>query len=286
MLAGSCKFSHGTCITNTGLAQASAYVKDYTDYTPDSVYAGDLNGQVWRFDLTQPKGTMAAYPAPTLFATLTDASGTPQPVTTAPLIEIQPTTRQRFVLMGTGELLSTSDIASTQAQTFYAMIDGSAGSFSTITTPLTRSTLLPVTDLTAGITLPPGALGWYTDLGTDSGTGYGWRLIVTPVAYNGIVAFTTLLPVGDACSASGQSRVYAVSYGNGQSVLTNNTLGYVVYPSAITDMKIIGVTDSSGNVSPEIIAGNNTGTLNKVSANLLQTIATRLLNWREVPTAD
>ena len=269
-----------------GLAQASAYVKDYTDYTADSIYAGDLNGQVWRFDLTQPKGTTAAYPAPALFATLTDASGTPQPVTTAPLIEIQPTTRQRFVLMGTGELLSTSDISSTQGQTFYAMVDGSAGSFSTVTTPLTRSSLLPVTDLTAGITLPPGAPGWYTDLGTDSATGYGWRVIVAPIAYNGIVAFTTLLPVGDACSASGQSRVYAVSYGNGQSVLTNNTLGYVVYPSAITDMKIIGVTDSSGNVTPEIIAGNNTGTLNKVPANLLQTIATRLLNWREVPTAD
>ncbi len=50
----------------------------------EQVYAGDLLGNVWRFDLS---GT-GTYPAPTLLAQLTDPSGNPQPVTTAPRIEL------------------------------------------------------------------------------------------------------------------------------------------------------------------------------------------------------
>jgi type IV pilus assembly protein PilY1 len=61
---------------SSGLAQASAYVQNYTDYTADSVYVGDLNGQLWRFDLTAATGT---YPAPTQIASLTDGSGNPHP---------------------------------------------------------------------------------------------------------------------------------------------------------------------------------------------------------------
>ena len=38
--------------SSIGLTQASAFVKDFSDETADSVYVGDLNGQVWRFDLT------------------------------------------------------------------------------------------------------------------------------------------------------------------------------------------------------------------------------------------
>ncbi len=106
-----------------GLTQASAFVKDFSDETADSVYVGDLNGQVWRFDLT---GTTGAYPQPVLLATVTDPSGVAQPITTAPLIEIHPVTRQRYVLFGTGQLLAITDVPSTQMQSFYAIIDGTA----------------------------------------------------------------------------------------------------------------------------------------------------------------
>ena len=73
-------------------------MQDYTDDTADSIYVGDLNGQLWRFNLTAASGT---YPVPTLLATLADSSGNAQPVTTAPLIEIHPTTRDRYVMVGT-----------------------------------------------------------------------------------------------------------------------------------------------------------------------------------------
>ena len=73
-------------------------------------------------------------------ATLTDASGNAQPVTTAPLIEIHPATRQRYVMVGTGQLLAATDVASTaDASPSYAIIDGTAGAFLPVPTPITRS---------------------------------------------------------------------------------------------------------------------------------------------------
>jgi type IV pilus assembly protein PilY1 len=275
---------------SAGLAQATSYIQDYTNYTADSIYVGDLNGQIWRFDLTLPKGSTTAYPAPTLLATLTDASGNAQPVTTAPLIEIHPTTRKRFVLVGTGQLLSSADITSSAAQSFYAIIDGTSTMFNSISTPIARSDLQAVVDVTAGITLSINSKGWYTDLGISSSI--GWRVVVNPVAYNGIVAFTDLLTTGDACSPSGSSRVYVLNYATGTSVLNPATTGsttpapYMSFTTAVTDLKIVGINSGSG-ISPEIIVGTNAGgPPTKVPANLTGVIATRLLNWREIPTAD
>jgi type IV pilus assembly protein PilY1 len=264
---------------SSGLAQASAYVQNFTDYTADSVYVGDLNGQLWRFDLTTASGT---YPAPTQIATLTDGSGNAQPVTSAPVIEIHPTTRQRYVMVGTGELLSSADLGSTQVQTFYTIIDGTAGGFNSVSTPILRANLTPVTDITAGVTIATGSKGWYYDLPA------GYRVTSTPVTYNGIAAFSALVPTTDPCSPQGSSNVYAVNYSTGQSVLNPSVSGTttpgvdVPFPSAVTNLKIV----QTNGQTPELIAGTTTGALSQVGANLTGTLATRLLNWREIPTAE
>ena len=263
---------------SSGLAQAAAYVQDYTDYTADSIYVGDLNGQLWRFNLT---GTSGSYPGPTQIASLTDSAGNAQPVTTAPLIEVHPTTRIRYVMLGTGRLLSTGDVSSSQVQTFYAIMDGAAGSFKTVTIPVTRATLTQVTDVTQGATIPATSNGWYYDLGAN------WRVVTGAVAYNGIVAFAPLATSTNACSPSGTSEVYAINYATGTSVLSPNTTGsttpapYESFATAITNLTFV-----SANNTTELIAGTTAGVISQVPANLSGTVATRLLNWLEVPTAE
>jgi type IV pilus assembly protein PilY1 len=269
---------------SSGLTQASAFVMNYSDDTADSLYVGDLNGQLWRFDLTQTSGT---YPQPTLMATFTDASGTAQPVTTAPLIEIHPSTRQRYVLVGTGQLLAATDVASTAMQSFYAIIDGTAGAFLPVPTPITRTDLtqLSSTNLTAaGHIAISSTKGWFTDLGIDSASGIGWRLILNPVAYNGIVVFSDLLTTGnDPCSPSGVSRIYALNYATATSVLQPTSVAYDSYLDQVINVRIAG---ANGNA--EIVAGFSTIASAPVAvpANLTGTVATRILNWREIPTAD
>jgi type IV pilus assembly protein PilY1 len=270
---------------SSGLAQASAYVQDYTDYTADSIYVGDLNGQLWRFDLRAASGS---YPAPTLLANLTDGSGNAQPVTTAPLIEIHPTTRLRYVMVGTGQFLSASDVTSTSTQSFYVIRDGTAGSFNTVSTPIVRTDLTGVTasGLVAGIVLSSTAKGWYIDLGTDGTSGIGWRVNVNPKAYNGTVSFAALLPSGNACNLTGQGEIYSVNYATATSVLIAQPLGYYATSSAVVNLNYIGLSSSGGASNAELIAGLASGAVVKIPVNLATIVATRLLNWRELPSAE
>jgi type IV pilus assembly protein PilY1 len=270
-----------------GLAQASAFVKDFSDETADSVYVGDMNGQVWRYDLT---GTTGSYPQPVLFATVTDPSGVAQPITTAPLIEIHPVTRQRYVLFGTGVLLAITDVPDTQMQSFYAIIDGTASGFNAISSPITRANLTPIDNTQLSSTTPnpilsTGPLGWYTDLGIDAASGIGWRLVLNPSAFNGIVIFAANLTTAtDPCNPKGTGRVYAIDYATMQSVLQPSVVGDPNPPFDAL-FAVINLRLASVNGKPEILAGGN-GPLQQVLANLTGTLATRILNWREIPTVE
>jgi len=274
--------------TSIGLTQASAFVKDFSDETADSAYVGDLNGQMWRFDLT---GTPASYPQPVLLASATDASGVAQPISTAPLIEIHPVTRKRYVLFGTGVLLAVTDVPNTQMQSFYAIIDGTSSGFSPVTSTITRSNLTPVTNAQLGTGVPnpmvAGTMGWYTDLGVDAASGIAWRVVLNPQAFNGIVTFATSLTTAtDPCSPQGSSRVYAVDYATVDSVLLPPVVGGPIPSFDQYTVAAINLRFTGANGNPEIVVGFTKGAPEKVSASLTGTLATRILNWREIPTVE
>ena len=272
-----------TGAASDGMTYAAAYVQDFTDNTADAVYAGDLNGQMWRFDVTIPKGSATLYPVAAKLALVTDGmpSAKTQPITTAPLIEIQPQSRKRFVMFGTGQLLDAVDIGSTNPQSFYAVIDGTSTAFAPISAAVIRSQLTQVTDLVNGVTLSNTSLGWYTDLGVDATTGIAWRLVNSPTTFSGIVAFGPLLTTGDACSPSGNSRLYALDFATAKSVLTPAGTAYVAYPNAITDIKFLGVDRSV-----RLVTGDVKGQIKREGFTLPPGQGIRLLNWREVPTVD
>jgi len=269
-----------TATAASGMAQASAYVQDFSDGTADAVYAGDLDGQIWRFDLTAAKGSTGGYPEGQRIALLADASGKAQPVTTQPLIEIQPNTKKRFVLVGTGRLLDASDIQSSDVQSYYAIIDGNAATFGVAGTtyPIRRADLDAVSDLTEGVALGNGDLGWYVDLGVDDNV--AWRMTSAATSYSGVVAFTTLKTAGDACSPSGSSRIYALDFGAGKTVLADGS-PFQSVNAAITDLRFLSV---DGKV--RLVSGDNQGTMRNTPINLPGIMGLRLLNWREVPTVD
>ena len=278
----------GSASSPSGLAYASAYVADYTDNTTDSIYAGDLLGNVWRFDLT---GTPSSYPAPTKIAQLTDPSGNAQPVTTPPLIEIQPNSLKRYVMVGTGRLLGSTDIASTQTQSFYVIYDGVVQRFNSstdlpsgVTFPIQRSNLNADTNLLKGIgSAPTSVMGYYIDLGQSS-NGVAERVNVAPVSNFGTVSFAANLPNGDACNPSGSNRVFSLDIGTGISRVVNSTgvlQPYYTGGGLVVDLSYLNV-----NGSVRLEAGTDNSAINSVP--LVPTVvqAIRQINWREVPTAD
>ncbi len=296
----------GTVAAPAGMAHAQSHVRNVTDNTADSIYAGDLIGNVWRLDVRQATGdyqaatgsTGAPLGNPARLASLTTAGDVVQPVTTRPLVEIHPRTNKRYILIGTGRLLADTDIADAQPQTFYAIKDGTASAFNLsapagVTFPVTRSAMVNnsttlLTGFTADSTKP---MGWYVDLGNGVG-GIGWRMLTDPSSFFGVVSFVSTLPSGNACAPSGNSRVYAADYDNGESAVTTTTttggltvVTPIAYSTAIsgvvTDQKFVSLDGKS-----VLLGGGNTGAVGKIETKALGNLPLRRLNWRELSTAQ
>ncbi len=288
-----------TGISTSGMAHATAYVLTPGLALADAVYAGDLLGNVWRLDITAATGN---FPEAKLIATLTEgsgvSSGTRQPVTTRPMIEYDPKTLKRFVMVGTGRLLDKSD-TSCQKQDFYALKDGDVFSFDATLSPLVKTDFVDISaSLTAGGVFLPSSKGWHLTLGTkgdSSGfyTGCGWRMIDNSVALptTGLVAFVATLPsatMSDPCLTSGAtSLIYGINFGTGNTTLkdSSGTVQKVIYKaSRVLDLRFV----SDGKGVPKLTFGNDAiGTVPE-TLDLAGSPAPvwRILNSREISIAD
>ena len=286
--------SSGTGITlPLNLGQQSAYVPDYTDQTADAIYAGDVQGNLWRVDVSATDITKA-YPTATQFA----AFGSKQPITTRPLIEIAQNSNVRYVLVGTGKLLADSDTTNGDQQSFYAMVDGLQpfGAFYGGSTPLPSGVSLPLTrtqltanalPTTTGVSSAPATyMGWYIDLPVTTTTPpIAQRVNVDPFADQGYVAFIGNTPNGSACNPSGVGAVYTFNFATGQSLLQNSSgTGFVVSSTLAglgTDVAILG----DGGIL-HVYTGDNAGNAFKAPATLTTAAGVVQINWRDVPSTN
>ena len=118
-----------------GLA-SPAVVDINADAVADFVYAGDLFGNLWKFDLrdTNPSNWESFVksgnsPAPMFTTEAPDGSNLPQPITSRPQVGFHPAGRDGlFVYFGTGKYLGADDNTQTgqQTQSFYGVWDFTA----------------------------------------------------------------------------------------------------------------------------------------------------------------
>ncbi|MGD2096139.1 MAG: PilC/PilY family type IV pilus protein [Desulfobacterales bacterium] len=112
---------------DNGLSSPIAVDIDFDDVV-DFVYAGDLKGNLWKFDLLSenPAQWAAAFKsgdqAVALFSAA-DPFGNPQPITTRPDVMFHPEKPGLMVCFGTGKMLATSDLVDAQIQTLYGIWD-------------------------------------------------------------------------------------------------------------------------------------------------------------------
>lgn len=285
-----------------GMAHINAFVLDLTDGYADAIYGGDLMGNLWRLDVTGTSG----YPAPVRFARLVGANGSVLPITSKPLPVVQPGTNRRYVTVGTGRLLDATDLNNSQAQRFFAIIDGTNATFSKdgtisgetrdlpltggVNFPLTISNLLELTDLNSKISLNLSTrIGWFVDLGVSAG-GPGWRVLSDPTSFYGTVAFAATSPSStDPCAPNGTSRVYAIDLGSGYCGLTGG--GSSCYVSK-SDGVVIDLTFYSVNINgvgksvllagKDNCTGNNCQPVEKVETRSPVNLGLQRLNWREI----
>ncbi len=223
----------GTATAPSGLAHIAGYTKDYRNQLVEQVYAGDLLGNLWRFDVSDPNANNWAVEK---LGVLTDASGTRQPVTTPPQMEIDVGNGvDRWVFIGTGRLLDETDLASTQIQTMYAFRDGTATAPGPIALATTRTTtgMEAVTDNINGLTTTRPDKGWYFDLPA------GQRIIVPVQAALSVVAFIGTSPQTDPCLTGQPATIYAKGFATANTVLLDD-LGSLT-PSIYSPQGAVGL---------------------------------------------
>jgi type IV pilus assembly protein PilY1 len=213
----------GTLATPAGLDRISAFAENFVfDNTAKYVYGGDLYGNVWKFDMT------AASPTILQLATLKDAGGKPQSITTRPelaIIEGFP-----VVFVGTGRYLGIDDLSDPATlsppntwayrQSMYGIKDrGIAyGNFRsgnvvqqtiTDTGGISRSNSNNPVDWTVKD-------GWYMDFNPGNSSP-GERVNIDPQLVQGTLVVVTNVPNNNACTVGGDSWVYQFDYKTGSN---------------------------------------------------------------------
>ncbi len=93
------------------------------DDVPDFIYAGDLDGNLWKFDISaasDQRWRVANQGAPFYRSR---REGSPQPITAAPVLRAQPRAGGLLVAFGTGRNLTEADQGDASVQSVYAVMD-------------------------------------------------------------------------------------------------------------------------------------------------------------------
>lgn len=275
----------------TGIAWVNGWTDaGMNDNTVQHVYAGDLGGKVWRFDINA--GTVSP------LATLSAGAGGVQPVTTrVELGDILDSSggqaNQRAIYVGTGRYLGdgtylanpqNSDILNTDIQSFYAIRDdannlknwgnfrGQAGvkQFS-------------MSGSGGGRTISYDAVlasspGWYLDFDVQPGE----RVVINPRLFNGdqktLTVISSIPDLNSVCKIGGTSYVYMLET---QPTKVHNSInGSVSYISGAMAVGAAGVGLPGGKLA--VIVNLSDGTTVTVSPPTTQGTKIKRALWREL----
>lgn len=208
-------FSHGLSTPVLG---------DYNDDQIDDVaFAGDLDGNLWRFDLADAS---PANWAVTLAYKPSTALAGQQPITSMPRLFGDPATNKFIVVFGTGKYLGAGDntSGSSAQQAVYGIRDvgSTVAPSDLVQQTLSERTATDGKTVARGLTdYPVGTdkKGWYFNLGPSTSS-EGERVVVTPGALfdTGRVVVQTLIPgTNDPCDASIQGAIMVLNAATGGS---------------------------------------------------------------------
>ena len=171
--------------------------------TTDYIYGGDMQGNVWRFDVSRANTNQ--WDADLMFEA-TDDNGDPQPITAAIEVGPHPSGEGVMTYFGTGQFFEVGDNRvpdDAQTQTFYAVHD-------TYGATLDRGDLfgqqIVAFDENFRVVgdepTPENKDGWYLDLPIN-----GERVFNRATLRNERIIFVTNIPTADVCGFGGDSWI-------------------------------------------------------------------------------
>ena len=267
----------GSVSTPSGLARIAGWADNaVADNKVTAVYGGDLLGNLWRFSWTLNNGVLTS--SSMKLASLVDASGTAQPITVKP--ELGEYRGDRYVYVGTGQYLGSSDLASTQTQSIYAIKDSA-----TTVVPRTALKKNAITSTTVnGKTIRQnscsqncsGTDGWFVDLPVS-----GERVNVDLTLQSGTLVVASNLPNADACSVGGSSWINYFNYADGLAVYnsSNSAVGMQQSTALAVGLSVFRLPGGK----TVVISSNSDATRNTLDAAFSVTAPSgRRVSWREL----
>lgn len=237
--------SGGNGLMSLGLADLNG------DSKVDTVYGGDLKGNVWRWDFS---GTTLPTSAVRLFQAR-DSANVAQPITGG-LAVGRDSYGSIFVGFGTGRFISSTDmpgVATQTTQSLYGIKDQS-------TTIAGRASLqertIPYTGAgTRGFEnydlLPAGRLGWFIDLPVPE------RVVSSPTIYGSAMYVSSIVPpTGSDCNSSvGSGFLNAINLFTGTSPESGSYFagGGTVGDGVVGSVAVTGGMPTEANVTSALV---------------------------------
>ena len=203
------------------------------DRVVDRVYAGDLMGNMWSFDLSATsEDSWGVYGDKALFSAGADAGEPDRAILAAPLVARNTATTGAganvLVMFGTGQYLNSGDLTDNGAGGFYAVWDNDH----TVNNPsivasdlalkaLTTDGVARLIDTDNSDTLNWAVHhGWKMDLDTGNvdSTGYaGERVISAATLRRNTLFFSTVIPNPLPCASSGSGYLMSLDFRSGEA---------------------------------------------------------------------
>ena len=272
----------------------------------DTAYAGDLNGNLWKFDLksSSPAAWSVAYSGQPLFRTAL-ADGVRQAITTAPEVGHHPEGGV-MVYIGTGRFLSTTDGIDKTTQAVYGIWDNDWAAAGSV--PISSALLVPQqlasrihasgeATRVATANTPDWSVnrGWMTPMEITGATSLdkGERVIQDLLLRDGRVAFITVnptIPTGenwfmqlDALSGGAPRKtivdVNTDSVLNVEDNVDGNADGVI---ADVPEDRVVGQYQNFGLASRPVIGTLNTGS-NSALINHLVAISPGVVEFPDDP---
>jgi type IV pilus assembly protein PilY1 len=266
--------------SDNGLAAPRGWDDDGNG-TVDYVYAGDLKGNVWKFDLSVSGQAKVAFNGNPLFS-----AGANQPITGGLALARDPQTGKRWVFAGTGRFMELTDLKDVNEQAVYGLVDeGSALAKSQLQSRGIHATGSingqAVRSFEEYSPLADGKKGWYVTLNTPMP---GERVTSRPQVRGTVLVFASLIPPTEAtCDAPGKGYVNALDVFTGTGVpqdgyfnkgkVGGNPVGSVDLGVGMPTLPIV--------IDNLLVVGGSTGGVGQTPVNP-QGGAPKRVSWREI----
>lgn len=271
--------------------------------TVDIIYAGDLKGNLWKFDVSAnaPSGWTIAHGGSPFFVAK-DASNNRQPITAPVTTQVNylntgDNAGKRFIFFGTGSYFRDIDPTDTQVQTWYGLVDDTTMTISgrselkqrSIQDQGTYGGSNVRTFSAATANDMAGKKGWYIDFSTSPGE----RIVTASTMYRSaqpVLVTASRIPQNDPCKPGGTGYVNAVNAFTGarldfsffdvndnnaftDDVLNGNPIGSV-------DLGV-GMPTNPLLVGTRLVVGGSSGGLGSIRTNFPNSFKGRI-SWREI----